>query len=100
MKSKISVILFVLISLPCFSQTDYRILSSDFSSFTIEYTPKISDSNFISINNENYLYVTFKGCLVNNKTHGDPSIPYFAFPLGVPAEFGNTIQVLSSVLKD
>jgi hypothetical protein len=100
MKSKISVILFVLISASCFSQTEYRILSSDFNSFTIEYTPKISDSNFININNENYLSVSFSGNIVDYKTSGIPSIPYFAFPLGVPTEFGNTIQVLSSSYKE
>ena len=100
MKSKISVILFVLISLPCLSQTDFHILSSDYSSFTIEYTPKISDSNFIKINNENFLSVSFKGSTSENKTSGIPSIPYYAFPLGVPTEFGNTIQVLSSSYKE
>ena len=100
MKSKISVILFLLISLPCFGQADYHILSSDFNSFIIEYTPKISDSNFIKINNENYLTISFKENISENKTSGIPSIPYLAFPLGVPSEFGNTIQVLNSSYRE
>ena len=100
MNSKISVILFLLLSLPCLSQTDFHILSSDYSSFTIEYTPKISDTNFIKINNENYLSISFKENISENKTWGIPSIPYFAFPLGVPSEFGNTIQVLNSSYRE
>jgi hypothetical protein len=100
MKSKISVILFLFISLPCLSQTDFHILSSDANSFIVEYTPKISDTNFIKINNENFLSVSFKGNIYENKTSGFPSVPYFAFPLGVPSEFGNTIQVLNSSYKE
>jgi hypothetical protein len=87
-------------SLPCLGQSDFHILSSDINSFTVEYTPKISDSNFIKINNENFLSVSFKGCIVENKTSGIPSVPYFPFPLGVPSEFGNTIQVLNSSYKE
>lgn len=100
MKSKISVILFLFISLTCFSQTDFHILSSDVSSFIVEYNPKISATNFITINNENFLSVSFKGNIYENKASGIPSVPYFAFPLGVPSEFGNTIQVLSSSYKE
>jgi hypothetical protein len=100
MKSKISVILFLLFSYSCLSQTDYHILSSDFNSFIIEYTPKIPDSNFVKINNENFLSVSFKENISENKTWGMPSIPYYAFPLGVPSEFGNTIQVLNSSYKE
>src|ERR1035437_7796831 len=100
MKSKISVILFLLISLPCLSQIDFHILSSDYSSFTIEFTPKISDTNFIKINNENYLSISFKENISETKIWGIPSIPYYAFPLGVPSEFGNTIQVLNSSYRE
>ncbi|MDR3609563.1 MAG: type IX secretion system sortase PorU [Ignavibacteriaceae bacterium] len=100
MKSKISVILLLLISWQCFGQTDTRILSSDFNSFVIEYTPKISDSNIVKLNNEDYLNVSFKGNIYDDKNFGVPSIPYYAFPLGVPSEFGNTIQILSSSFKD
>jgi hypothetical protein len=100
MKSKISVILFLLISLPCLSQTDFHILSSDYSSFTIEFTPKISDTNFIKINNENFLSISFKENIAETKTWGIPSIPYYAFPIGVPSEFGNTIQVLNSSYRE
>jgi hypothetical protein len=100
MKSKISVILFILICLPGFGQADYRILSSDGSSFVIEYSPKISDSNFIKINNENFLSVSFNESIYDNKIWGIPSVPYYAFPLGVPSEIGNTIQVLNSSFRE
>jgi hypothetical protein len=100
MKSKISVILFLLFSYSCLSQTDYHILSSDFNSFIIEYTPKISDSNFVKINNENFLSVSFKENIYESKIWGIPSVPYYAFPLGVPSEFGNTIQVLNSSFRE
>jgi hypothetical protein len=100
MKSKISVILLLFISISCFGQVDSHILSSDFNSFVFEYTPKISDSNIVKIENEEYLYISFKGNIFDDKITGNPSIPYYAFPLGVPSEFGNTIQVLSSSYKE
>jgi hypothetical protein len=102
MKSKNSVILLLFISISkiCFSQSDFHILSSDFNSFVIEYTPLISDSNLVKINNEDFLSISFKGNIFDDKVSGIPSVPYYLFSIGVPSEFGNTIQILGSTYRE
>jgi hypothetical protein len=100
MKSKISLILFLLLSFPCFGQNDFRIISSDLNSISIEYTPKVTDTLIIKYSNEDFVNIILKSGIYDNKTPGIPSIPYFSFPLGVPSEFGNNIQVVSSTYKE
>ena len=100
MKSKISIVFFLLLSIHSFPQTDTRIISSDFNSITLEYTPKVSDSVIAKYNNENFINIVLKNGITDKKTPGIPSVPYFSLPLGVPAEYGNTITILSSSYKD
>ncbi len=101
MKSKISVILIVLLSVSLFAQRDIKIISSSRNSLTIEYTPSFSDSSYLSINNENYFNTGLvNGYFQNQNNFGMPAIPVRLINVGVPSEFGNTIQVLSSSFKE
>ena len=87
-------------SFPCFSQNDIRIISSDLNSISLEYTPKVSDTLIVKNNNEDFVNIILNNGISDNKTPGIPSIPHYSFPLGVPSEFGNTIQILSSSYKE
>ncbi len=100
MKSKFSLILFLLLSFPVFCQNDFRIISSDLTSISIEYTPKVIDTLIIKNNNEDFVNIILRGGIYDNKTPGTPSIPYYTFPLGVPSEFGNNIQIINSTFKE
>jgi hypothetical protein len=101
MKSKISIILVFVISIPAFSQSDIKIITSDRNSLVIEYTPNYSDSIILPINNENYINVGLvNGYITNYNEWGAPAVPVRLMNIGVPSEYGNTIQVLSSTFKE
>ncbi|HEX9251899.1 MAG TPA: C25 family cysteine peptidase, partial [Ignavibacteriaceae bacterium] len=101
MTSKIFIIL-LLISTPLlFSQRDIKVLSSDFNSITIEYSPKIIDSSYVTVDGKTFRKVEISsGILKNYNDWGMPSIIERNLNVGVPSEVGNTITVLSSVYKE
>ncbi len=66
MKSKISVILVLLLTVSLYSQSDIKIVSSDRNSLIIEYTPSYSDSSVLAINNENYINVGLVNGYIQN----------------------------------
>lgn len=101
MKSKILIILILFASVFLRAQSDFRILSSSNSIITIEYTPQITDSSIHKINGIDYLSLEItQGIFLNSSKFGSPAIPTRIFPIGVPSEVGNTIQILSSSYKD
>ena len=100
MKSKISLLFFLLLSVQSFCQNDIRIISSDLNSISLEYTPNVSDSVIVKHNNEDFVNVMIKGGLTDDNSLGLPAVPYYAFPLGVPNEFGNNIQIVNSTFKE
>ena len=102
MKSKISIVFVLFFSISLFpQQSDIKVISSDRNSLVIEYTPNYADSSVIPINNENYINVGLvNGYIQNSDQWGSPAIPVRLMNVGVPAEFGNTIQVLSSSFKE
>ncbi len=96
MKTKFSIIfLFFILNISCFAQ-DFKILSSDESSIIIEYTPFYSDTLTISSNGNTYLnfVIPFTGTQ-NMDRKGEPQLVVREINLGVQAETGNTIQVIS-----
>ena len=101
MKSKISLILF-LITVPFhYSQSDVRVISSDFNSITIEYSPSFIDTSLVSIDGKEFRKAeVFLGTLKNYDDWGSPSIIERRINVGVPSEFGNTIEVLSYAYKE
>ncbi len=102
MISKISFIFLFVFTIYCFPQSDYKIISSDNNSVTIDYTPKYTDTSVVEINNQKYLRLNiFLGSSQLADTDwGMPDIPVREFNVGVPGEFGNTIQVLNSFAKE
>ena len=75
MKSKISLILFLITATLHFSQSDLRIISSDFNSITIEYSPSYVDTSVVSIDGKEFRNVeVFLGTLKNYDDWGSPSI--------------------------
>ncbi len=96
MKCKISIILLFL-SIIVYSKDDYRILSSDQNSIVIEYTPRYTDTSITTIDNQEFRNVALDlGVIPNPDAWGNPAVPERRINLGVPAEFGNTIEVLNT----
>lgn len=101
MKSKILVVLFLALAIFVNAQSDFRILNSTNSSLIVEFSPRIIDSSFISINGVKYLNLEIAdGILANQNSFGSPKIESRIFSVGVPSEVGNTIQVISSEYSD
>ena len=81
-----------------FPQQDYRIISSDQNSIIIEYTPQYLDSSIQKIDGQDFRNVEFVfGYIDESVAVGMPAIPERKLVIGVPSEFGNTIEILSSV---
>jgi hypothetical protein len=100
MKSKISLIFSLIITSVIFPQEDLKVLSSDRNSITFEYSPIYSVSNE-EINNETFVKVSLSfGSIPTYDAAGAPSIPKRQIPIGVPSEFGNTVEVLSTTVKE
>jgi len=96
MKSKISILLFIL-TIAVYPQDDYRILSSDQNSIVIEYSPVYSDTSVRRIDNQEFRNIILNlGYIPEPEIWGLPSIPERRMNLGVPLEFGNTIEILTT----
>lgn len=97
MKSRFSVVLVIVASCLLYSQNDLRVISSDYSSIIIEYLPTYTDTSKVEIQNDifNRVELLF-GSVINPEISGTPAIPERLMNVGVPQEFGNTIQVLAS----
>lgn len=102
MKSKISFLISLIFTFNLFPQEDFKVLSSDNNSLTIEFSPIVSISNE-QIDGESYVRINLLfGCLLNLEQYGKPAIQSRQIPIGVPSEFGNTVEVLSAseIVKD
>ncbi|MBU1096638.1 MAG: type IX secretion system sortase PorU [Bacteroidetes bacterium] len=83
------------------AQEDLKVLSSTQTSITIEYTPLISDSSVHTINSINYInFDLFLGSEAEIRLSGEPKIPFRLLNLGVPSEFGNTLEIISLESKN
>ena len=101
MTSKIPLILFLIATSVSYSQRDIRVLSSDFNSITIEYSPEFIDTSIITIDSKTFRNAEFSfGSIKNLSDFGLPTIYARNISIGVPSEFGNTIEVLSTVYKE
>ncbi len=100
MKSKFSLISFVFLSILNFPQEDLKVISSDKNSLILDFSPNYSISNEI-INNDTFVQINFAfGTLPNQDSFGSPAILTRQIPIGVPSEFGNTIEILSTSIKE
>ncbi len=94
------VLFFLIVTVPIFPQNDLKVISSNRNSIVIEYTPSYSDTSVIEINNEKFIKIGFKdGFIPRPENWGMPSVPERDINVGVPAETGNTIQIISTEYK-
>ncbi len=98
MRSKFSiVILILLVCLPIYASRDINIISSDESGITFEYIPQYLDTSLVVINNKKYIDIDFVGSNFRDvEERVVPQIPSRFLSIGVPSEFGNTVQILAS----
>jgi hypothetical protein len=94
MIKKISVIFILLSISQVYAQKEIDIISSDHKSLLIEYTPGLDTSSVI-INFEQFYKLDMPGAQFPG-VPGVPSVPYISMPVGVPSEFGNTIEVIQT----
>lgn len=101
MNSKFSkIIIFLFLCLPVLASQDIKIITSNSNSIVIEYTPVIVDTSAVTINGIQYINFGLKNIVFeNNDKPGLPQIPVKLINIGVPSEFGNTIQILNSSYK-
>ena len=99
-KSKILILLFFLVT-AVYPQDDIIIHSSDQNSIVIEYVPFYSDTSVVMIDNQPYRNIEINlGYIPEPELWGNPSIEERRINLGVPSEFGNTIEVISTEYKE
>ncbi len=97
MNSKISILFLLILAVPIYPQSDFKVLTSDFHSITIEYTPSYSDTSFVTVNNQKFFKVRVAGGFTSApEKWGIPEVPTVNLNVGVPSEYGNTVQVISS----
>ncbi len=82
------------------AQKDIRVLSSSQSSLTIEYSPIYSEIIKEKIDGVEYLSIPFDGAVgYSDEFVGNIFLYHRNIQVGVPSEFGNTIQILSTQHK-
>ncbi len=101
MNSKKLIFLIFIFTIPIFSQKDIRVLSSNSNSIVIEFSPSYNEFTEQAINNQKYLNISFAfGSEETINNFGNPDIQERDLDLGVPSEYGNTIQVLNTAYKE
>ena len=101
MNSKVSILFLLIFTIPLFSQESIKVISSDRSSVVVEYTPSYSDTSSRIIDNSKYLNIELRdGFIPHPEKWGEPAVPEKIVNIGVPSEFGNTIQVINSFYKE
>ncbi|MBI1939005.1 MAG: type IX secretion system sortase PorU [Ignavibacteriales bacterium] len=97
MNKKFSIIFLFFILNISLSAQDIKILSSSTSSIVIEYHPVYLDTISRSIQGEKYLELVIAGTTVDNaEEFGLTQRLVKEINVGVPTEFGSTIQIISS----
>jgi hypothetical protein len=101
MKSNISIIIPILwITTRIFPQEDIKIISSDFNSIVIEYTASY-DTSILKINNQEFLRLNLENDhFPDGQKWGEAAVPERSLNIGVPSEYGNTIEILNSSFKE
>lgn len=97
MKTKFSFLILLLFTSHLLFAQDFKVISSTASSILVEYKPVYTDTTIKTIDLKNYLGTgLLNGIYNDNLKPGAPLVPNRLFNIGVPKEFGNTIQVLES----
>ena len=97
MKSKLLIVISFFLFVNLFADKDIRVISSTESSLTFEYSPIYSNISKTLIEGTEYLIVKYDGSSgYSDNLIGKIFTKYRNIAIGVPSEFGNTIQVLST----
>ncbi len=99
MKSKISII-FLILYVSAFPQSPIKIISSDYRSIVVEFSPSKYSTEERTIDNQKFYDIYFNGSSVQTSDLGEPSIAGYLMNVGVPGETGNTIQIISTQYKE
>ncbi len=97
MKSKVSIFIFLLLYLNLFADEDVKVISSSSSSIVFEYTPDYSPVSYFELNDIKYTRINFdRSSGFSEDLISKIEIPHRNILVGVPSDFGNTIQVLTT----
>lgn len=95
-KNSLFMILFIVMTFTVHGE-NIKVLSSSGNSLLIEYIPTYVDTSFVTINNENFLRVSvYNGVSPVVNSWGKPDLQEYWVNVGVPGEFGNTIEIISA----
>lgn len=99
MKLRFSLLFLFLILNLIYSQ-DLKVISSNQKFLILEYRPTIKDSITTNISGRKFTKFEIPGTRIENaKEFGMPQLQVKLFNVGVPSEFGNTIEIISSNFK-
>lgn len=94
MKRFISIILYFIPVL--ILGQDIKVLTSDQNHIVVQYTPEYTDTVLISESGSNFIKFDISGTTIfNGYETGAPAIPVRLVEIGVPAETGNLIRIIS-----
>ncbi len=97
MIGKFSLIILSLFTASIFAQPEVKIISSDRNSITVEYSPVYQDTSAVKVGDRDYLNINLlQGDVPGPENMGMPAIPFRSLNIGVPSEFGNTIEILGT----
>ncbi len=100
MKTKFSLLFLFFVLNLIVSAQDIKVLSSDQNSIILEYNPLYGDTSIISSRGQKFVKLNLLGGFVENYSKaGLPQVQVRAFNIGVPSEFGNTIQIINSTFS-
>ncbi|MDP4197351.1 MAG: C25 family peptidase propeptide domain-containing protein, partial [Bacteroidota bacterium] len=106
MNSRFSItVIYILLSISSLAASladkDLRVISSSNQSLLVEYTPRYIDTSKISIENQQFIKIgLFNGDIPSGTEVGTAASPVRFIPVGVPSEYGNTIEIVESSFKE
>jgi len=102
-KSRLFILISLFLYLNLSAYDDVKVISSSPLGLTFEYTPKYFELEKIEIDGKEYLNIPFQAEMgLSGKLINKIFLSYRNISIGVPSEFGNTLQVIStqhSVIK-
>lgn len=97
MLRKFSIVYFLFLCLFITANDDIKIISSSSNSILLEYTPRYTDTSHIILDGSEYFSVNiYNGFFESDPFVSSPAVPYRNIIVGVPSEYGNTIQVVDA----
>jgi hypothetical protein len=82
------------------NKTDYKIISSNSSYLEIEFYPESITDQKLNINVESFDIYDFENSFSNDIASGSPDIKFRIFPVALPSDFNNSVQVIDFDVKE